>query len=150
MKRKYMNSDKGQWKYRELITLISEVDGGTNIQSQLTFYNTNRNRRLGLGPSARVSTDHEWSAAPWATRLPFQGLPHWWRVAVVAPRVDRFLAVTHQCRAQGWTGRKQAYRFSNLWYDPTGKRTMRTTCGGEHSTNSSNKPDYSWPVFLTA
>jgi len=33
MKRKYMNTDKAQWKKPELTTLISEVGGGTNMQS---------------------------------------------------------------------------------------------------------------------
>jgi len=31
MKRKYMNSDKVQWKEPELTTFISEVGGGANI-----------------------------------------------------------------------------------------------------------------------
>jgi len=34
MKRKYMNTDKTQWKNPELTTLISEVGGGTNMQSK--------------------------------------------------------------------------------------------------------------------
>jgi len=34
MERKYMNSDKGHWKEPELTTLVSEVDGDTNIQSK--------------------------------------------------------------------------------------------------------------------
>jgi len=34
MKRKYMNTDKTQWKEPELTTLISEVGGGTNTQSK--------------------------------------------------------------------------------------------------------------------
>jgi len=34
MKRKYMNTDKTQWKEPELTTLISEVGGGTNMQSK--------------------------------------------------------------------------------------------------------------------
>jgi len=33
MKRKYMNTDKAQWKEPELTTLISEMGGSTNIQS---------------------------------------------------------------------------------------------------------------------
>jgi len=31
MERKYMNTDKGQWKEPEFTTLISEVGGGRNI-----------------------------------------------------------------------------------------------------------------------
>jgi len=31
MERKYMNSDKAQWKEPEFATFFSEVDGGTNI-----------------------------------------------------------------------------------------------------------------------
>ena len=34
MKRKYKNTDKTQWKEPELTTLISEVGGGTNMQSK--------------------------------------------------------------------------------------------------------------------
>ena len=34
MKREYMNTDKAQWKEPELTTLISEVGGGTNMQSK--------------------------------------------------------------------------------------------------------------------
>ena len=34
MKRKYMNTDKTQRKEPELTTLISEVGGGTNMQSK--------------------------------------------------------------------------------------------------------------------
>jgi len=34
MERKLMNTDKAQWKDPELTTLISEVGGGTNIQSK--------------------------------------------------------------------------------------------------------------------
>jgi len=34
MKRKYMNTDKTQWKKPELTTLIREVGGGTNMQSK--------------------------------------------------------------------------------------------------------------------
>jgi len=34
MKRKYMNSDKAQRQEPVLITLISEVGGGTNLQSK--------------------------------------------------------------------------------------------------------------------
>jgi len=34
---------------------------------------------------------------------------------VVAPPVNRSLALTHESRAPGWTGRK--YRFSDLRYD---------------------------------
>ena len=34
MKRKYRNTDKTQWKEPELTTLISEVDGVTNMQSK--------------------------------------------------------------------------------------------------------------------
>jgi len=34
MERKYMNSDKAQWKDAALTSLISEMDGGTNIQSK--------------------------------------------------------------------------------------------------------------------
>jgi len=34
MKRKYMNTDKAQWKELELTTIISEVGGGTNMQSK--------------------------------------------------------------------------------------------------------------------
>ena len=34
MKRKYMNTDKAHWKELELPTLISEVGGGTNVQSK--------------------------------------------------------------------------------------------------------------------
>jgi len=34
MKRKYMNTGKVQWKEPELTTLISEVGGGTNMQSK--------------------------------------------------------------------------------------------------------------------
>jgi len=33
MKRKYMNTDKAQWKELELTTLISEMAGNTNMQS---------------------------------------------------------------------------------------------------------------------
>jgi len=33
-KRNYMNADKAQWKDPKLTTLISEVGGGTNIQSK--------------------------------------------------------------------------------------------------------------------
>jgi len=33
MKRKYMNTDNTQWNEPELTTLISEVGGGTNMQS---------------------------------------------------------------------------------------------------------------------
>ena len=34
MKRKYMNTDKAQWKKPELTPLINEVGGGTNMQSK--------------------------------------------------------------------------------------------------------------------
>jgi len=34
MKRKYMNTDKAQRNEPELTTLISEVGGGTNMQSK--------------------------------------------------------------------------------------------------------------------
>jgi len=34
MQRKYMNTDKTQWKNPELTTLISEVGGDTNMQSK--------------------------------------------------------------------------------------------------------------------
>jgi len=34
MERKYMNSDKAQWKEPEFMTLISEVSGGKNIRSK--------------------------------------------------------------------------------------------------------------------
>ena len=34
MERKYMNSDKAQWKELELTTLINEVGGGPNIHSK--------------------------------------------------------------------------------------------------------------------
>ena len=34
MKRKYMNTDKTQWKEPELTTLINEMGGGTNMQSK--------------------------------------------------------------------------------------------------------------------
>jgi len=34
MKRKYMNTDKTQWKEPELTTLISEVGGVINMQSK--------------------------------------------------------------------------------------------------------------------
>jgi len=43
-----MDTDKAGLKEEsELTTLISEVGGGTNVQSKFTFYNMNRNRRLG-------------------------------------------------------------------------------------------------------
>ena len=32
MKRKYINTDKAQWKEPELTTLISEMDDSTNMQ----------------------------------------------------------------------------------------------------------------------
>jgi len=56
----YMNSEKALCKEPELTTLISEVCGGTNIQSKLAFCNVTRNRRLRLSPrsqSAGVATD---------------------------------------------------------------------------------------------
>jgi len=34
MKRKYMNTEKTQWKKPELTTLICEVGDGTNMQSK--------------------------------------------------------------------------------------------------------------------
>jgi len=34
MKRKYMNTDKTQWKEPELKALISDVGGSTNMQSK--------------------------------------------------------------------------------------------------------------------
>jgi len=52
--RKYVNSDKARWKELESTTLISEVDGGTNMcckASKLTFYK--RNRKHGMGPKHR-------------------------------------------------------------------------------------------------
>jgi len=50
VERKYMDTDKVRCKEPELTTLIREVGGGTNIQSKLTIYNINRNRRHGLNP----------------------------------------------------------------------------------------------------
>jgi len=53
MKRKYMNTDKVQWKEPELTTLVGEVVGGTNIQNKQAhvLHYVKRNRRLGLSPS---------------------------------------------------------------------------------------------------
>ena len=57
MKRKYMNTDKTQWKEPELTTLISEVGGVTNMQSkrarvlQYKAYLKNR-----ADPECRVAT----------------------------------------------------------------------------------------------
>jgi len=34
MKRKYLNTDNAQWKEPDLTTLISEVGGGTHMQSK--------------------------------------------------------------------------------------------------------------------
>ena len=56
MKRKYMNTDKTQWKEPELTTLISEV-GGTNMQSKparvLHYKAQSKNR---ADPECRVAT----------------------------------------------------------------------------------------------
>ena len=35
--RKYMNSDKAQWKEPELGTLITKLGGGTNVQRKQTY-----------------------------------------------------------------------------------------------------------------
>jgi len=74
---------------------------------------------------------HEWSAAPISARLG-QGVRGYFRgecciggKSTAAPRVNRFLAPTHQRRAWDCTGRK--HRFTNLWYDPTGNLNIRTS-----------------------
>ena len=57
MKRKYMNTDKTQWKEPELTTLISEVGVGTNMQSKparvLHYKAQSKNR---ADPECRVAT----------------------------------------------------------------------------------------------
>ena len=57
MKRKYMNTDKTQWKEPELTTLISEVGGVTNMQSKqarvLHYKVYSKNR---ADPECRVAT----------------------------------------------------------------------------------------------
>ena len=44
------------WIRPWLTAFISEVGGGSNIQSKLTFHNINLNGRLGLSSSAWVAT----------------------------------------------------------------------------------------------
>ena len=57
MKRKYMNTDKTQWKQPELTNLSSEVGGVTNTQSKparvLHYKAQSKNR---ADPECRVAT----------------------------------------------------------------------------------------------
>ena len=57
MKRKYVNTDKTQWKEPELTTLVSEVGGSTNMQSKparVLHYKAQWKNRAD--PECRVAT----------------------------------------------------------------------------------------------
>ena len=54
MKRKYMNTDKTQWKEPELPTLISEVGGVTNKPARVLHYKAQSKNRAD--PECRVAT----------------------------------------------------------------------------------------------
>jgi len=85
-----------------------------------------------------LSGCHAWSASPLVCTVghaAFSAAFSAWPTLVASqwPRVNCFLAPTHQRRLRGWTSRKN--HFSSLRYDPSGNRTLHSTFGGTCSTN---------------
>ena len=77
-----MNIDKAQWKELELKpppTSAKWVVAEIYKANKLTFYNVNRNRRLGLSPSGGVETVMQWRRQPkimWGAKI-LEGQNFW-------------------------------------------------------------------------